>query len=763
MKIPPDSDPSTIAFLGDYPPRLCGIATFTHDLCSAVSTQAPGSECLVVAVTDRHQVYQYPDLVRFEIQERELASYRSAADFLNFNNVDLLCVQHEFGIYGGVSGEHVLALLHEVRMPVVTTMHTVLDHPDADQRRVTLELLKLSDRIVVMANKGAEILRDIYGAAQETIDVIPHGIPDQPLCGSSEYKAQFGLAGRDVLFTFGLIGPGKGIEFVIKALPSIVRRHPSVVYVVLGATHPQLLVRDGEQYRLGLQHLAEDLGVADHVIFDNRFVAIDELRQFIGAADVYLTPYLNESQITSGSLAYVYGSGRVVVSTPYWHAKELLAEGRGVLVPFRDAPAIAEAVSGLLDDRQNMKAIQEAAFDIGRSMLWPCVGDRYLDTFRQAKHDQGEPPRTAFAAWTLNSRPFSLPAQRIDHVIRMTDGVGIFQHAILNVPNFAEGYCTDDNARGLVLCCMIEEKAPSISLSVTAQLETTYLAFLANAMTSGNGRCLNFMSHSRLWLEEVGSEDSHARALWAMGTGANRCRDTGRRRLCDRLFRRGLPVVAEFSSPRAWAFALIGIDEYLCHLPQDRAAIDMQYLLKERLIVLWEQYSTPDWPWFEPVVTYENARLCQALLLGQRSNPNPRAVEIALKVLRWLVLIQTTSEGCFRPIGNDGFYPRGESPAVFDQQPVEAQAMVAACLEAHRVTGDKMWLREARRAFEWFLGRNDLGTPLFVFETGGCSDGLHADGVSENQGAESTFAFHLSLADMQASRSLTPNYADGSS
>lgn len=742
--------PGRIAFLGDYPPRLCGIATFTHDLCDAVSSQAPESECLVVAVSDRADGYEYANQVRVEIQERDIESYRQAADYLNFNNIDTLCVQHEFGIYGGRAGGHILALLNEVRMPVITTMHTLLENPDPDQRRVTLGLIKRSDRVIVMAHKGKEILQRVYGAPAEAIDVVPHGIPEVPFSDTGRVKKQFGLSDRRVLLTFGLIGPGKGIEYAIQALPGIVRRHPNVVYVVLGATHPHLIARDGERYRLRLQHMAEDLGVSKHIIFDNRFVTIDELRDFIAATDIYLTPYISESQITSGALAYVYGSGHAVVSTPYWHAKELLNDGKGVLVPFRDAAAIAEGVCGLLEEPERMNAMKTTAYAVGRTMLWPAIADQYLKIFGHANRDHRELPRTAFAAWTLNSRPIALPPQRIEHVARMTDCVGILQHATFSVPHFAEGYCTDDNARALILCCMLENGGAYSPRGVAEQLETTYLAFLANAMDTSDRRCRNFMSHGRVWLETVGSEDSHGRALWALGAGAHRCRDNGRRRLCARLFRSGLGVVAEFSSPRAWAFAMIGLDEYLYHLPSDEDAVAMRSLLTERLVSLWDRTTTEDWPWFEPVATYENARLCQSLLLGGRSIPFEHAGELGLKSLRWLVTIQTTDTGAFRPIGNAGFYEQGKEPAVFDQQPVEAQAMVAACLEAHRMTGDAMWLREARRAFDWFVGRNDLGTSLLDFETGGCADGLHAGGVSENQGAESTLAFHIALADMRA-------------
>src|SRR5688572_17471527 len=418
--------PRRVAFLGDYLPRLCGIATFTHDLCEAVARAAPGSDCLVAAVNDRVEGYDYPVRVRCELLEKDLDSYRRAADFLNFNNAEVLCVQHEFGIYGGPAGSHLLGLLKEVRMPVVTTLHTVLRDPNPIQRKVMAELVQRSDRLVVMAQKGVEILRDTYAVEDTKVDLIPHGIPDVPFRDSSFFKAQFGVEGRSVLLTFGLLGPGKGIEHAILALPEIVRAHPNVVYLVLGASHPHLVAREGERYRLSLERLAEEHGVKDHVIFYNRFVSLDDLTEFIGATDVYLTPYLNEEQITSGTLSYVFGAGKAVVSTPYWHAQELLADGRGVIVPFCSPGAIANGVCELLDDPPRMEKIRLEAHAMGREMIWPAVAQRYLETFQHARSDRKAKPRAAFAGWTLNSRPYELPPLRLDHVVRMSDGTGIF-------------------------------------------------------------------------------------------------------------------------------------------------------------------------------------------------------------------------------------------------------------------------------------------------------------------------------------------------
>ena len=749
--------PQRIAFLGDFLPRLCGIATFTHDLCEAVAGATPDADCYVGAVNDRPEGYEYPPRVRFEIQENDLDSYRRAADFLNFNNADILCVQHEFGIYGGPAGSHLLTLMKDVRMPVVTTLHTILKDPNAAQRQVVDEVARLSDRLVVMAHKGVEILTETYGVPVAKIDIIQHGIPDVPFAESSIFKTQFGVEGRNVLLTFGLIGPGKGIEHVIEALPEIVKQHPKVVYLVLGATHPHLVKHEGERYRLSLERLAEDRGVKNNVIFYNRFVSPADLKEFIGATDIYLTPYLQEAQITSGSLAYVFGAGKAVVSTPYWHAQELLADGRGVLVPFHDPQAIAHGVCGLLSDPERMKKMRSDAYALGREMIWPATAERYVESIQRARADRRAMPREAFAGWTLDSRPYALPPLRLDHVARMSDATGIFQHATFDVPNFHEGYCTDDNARASILCSLLEEIGGPLPNKNMGQYATTYLAFLTAALDYNSGRFRNFMSHGRQWLEEVGSEDSHARALWATGTGAGRTRDDGHRRLAAQLFEKGLPVVESFISPRAWSFALLGIHEYL-RQNENRSWINaMRETLTEKLVHRWHDCSSEQWPWFEDYVTYDNARICQALILNGQWQPQGEPLQIGLKSLRWLVSIQEGHAGCFRPIGSNGFYQRDGARAVFDQQPVEAQAMVSACHEAFRITRDPLWPREAKRAFEWFLGRNDLGLPLYDFTTGGCSDGLHESGVSENQGAESTLAFQLALAEMNcAEHWITP-------
>jgi glycosyltransferase involved in cell wall biosynthesis len=746
--MPSVSNIHKVAFLGDYLPRKCGIATFTTDLCRAMAAEFPETQCLVVPVNDIAEGYDYPAEVRFEIAEQDLTSYLRASDFLNITDVDVVCVEHEFGIFGGPAGSHVLALLRELQMPIVTTLHTVLREPNKEQRRVMRDLIRLSTRLVVMSERGREFLRDVYQAPAGKIDLIPHGIPDMPFADPNYFKDEFGVAGKQVLLTFGLLSPNKGIEFALRALPDIIREFPNIVYIVLGQTHPNLLRDEGEAYRLSLERLAKDLDVQKHVVFFNRFVELEELMRFIGAADIYLTPYLTESQITSGTLAYAFGAGNAVVSTPYWHAAELLTEERGKLVPFRDARAIAAAVVGLLRDESLRHSMRKNAYKLGRDMVWSRVAQLYAKSFEQARQDHNFIGRKSSPIKTLDEQPGQLPELKLDHLFRMSDSTGIFQHASFTVPNFSEGYCTDDNARALALALMLQKLGHgSPQLGAHA---ATYAAFLNHAFDQRLNRFRNFMSFDRRWLEEVGSEDCQGHALWALGLCVSQAGQSSFQALAAQLFEQALPVAAEFVSPRAWAFTLIGIDEYLRRFGGDRRASQIRESLTAKLVQRYADAATDEWHWFEDSVSYANAKLPHAMILSARCLNNKNMLELGLKTLRWLTKIQTSDAGSFRPIGSNGFFSRGKERAMFDQQPIEAQATISACIEAYQATGDTTWTIEARRVFEWFLGRNDLGLALYDPGTGGCRDGLHMDRLSQNEGAESTLAFLLSLAEMQA-------------
>ena len=749
----------TIAFVGDHLPRQCGIATFTSDLLAAIATAYPQSQCFSVSVNDIQGGYEYPEVVRFEIEEQDLPSYLRAADFLNISNVDIVCLQHEFGIFGGPAGGHILALLREVRMPVVTTLHTVLREPKADQRRVMQELVSLSTRLVVMAQRGRRMLQEIYQAPPAKIDLIPHGIPDVGFVDPTYFKAQFGVEGRVVLLTFGLLSPNKGIEYVLNALPHILAEFPDVVYIVLGATHPNERREHGEAYRLSLEILAKQNKLEKNVIFYNRFVDLETLKEFIGAADLYITPYLNEAQITSGTLAYMFGAGKAVVSTPYWYAAELLADDRGVLVPFGDAQAIAREVIGLLRDDTRRHAMRKNAYRVGREMVWSNVAQLYMRSFECARLEGGAAlSRKSLATKTLDQKPRELPELKLSHLSRMTDSTGVFQHAIFSVPNFSEGYCTDDNARAFILAVLLGELGEDPECVRT--LATTCAAFLHHAFDLKTQRFHNHMSFDRRWLDAQGSEDCQGRALWALGIGVGRSPLRSFQMMAGQLFALALPALTGFTSPRAWAFGLIGMHEYLRRLSGDSLINQTREALTSRLMARFEVTAQPDWQWFEEALSYDNATLAYALILSGRATGQHAVLERGLQALRWLTELQMSEKGHFRPIGSNGFYRRGGTRANFDQQPIEAQATVSACLEAYRATSDVWWYEQAQRAFDWFIGWNDLGLALYSPETGGCRDGLHMDRVNQNQGAESTLAFLLSLAEMRLAQNMLTSFKE---
>lgn len=748
-----------IAVIGNYVPRQCGIATFTTDLCESIAARYGENTCFAIPVTDPGNFYHYPPRVRFEIAENDISSYRRVAEFLNINNIDLVNVQHEFGIFGGPAGSHILALLKDLRMPVVATLHTVLHQPNPMQLKVIKDLDQLANRFVVMSHKGKQFLEEIYNIKPEKIAVIPHGIPDVSFIDPNFYKDRFGVEGKFVLLTFGLISRNKGLETVIKALPSILKKYQNVVYIILGATHPNVLKTEGDTYRLRLRALAEELGVASNVFFHNRFVPLEELVEFIGAADVYITPYLNEEQIVSGTLAYAAGMGKAIISTPYWYATELLADNRGILVPFNDPEAIARSVLNLLDNEADRHAIRKNAYLQGRDMIWGKVAEQYMQIFEATRDEQIRHPGVVFQLQMLDKRADELLPFSLKHIKRLTDDTGMLQHAIYTIPNLHEGYTTDDNARALLLMILLEATGYEAAEEVS-HLASRYLSFLWFAFNFKTSRFRNFLSYERRWLEEIGSEDSHGRALWALGSVLGRSENNGLRSVAGRLFELALAPVKDFTSLRAWAFALIGIHEYLRKFEGDRSVSDLRKLLAERLMNLYKTVSSPDWQWFENIVAYNNASIPHALLLCGQWIPSQEMCDVGLKTLKWLADIQTSRRGFFSPVGSEGFYRRNGRRAHFDQQPIEAYAMVAAALEAFRMTNDSYWQKEARRAFNWFFGRNDLELPLYDPATEGCCDGLHKDRVNQNQGAESTLSFFLSLAEMRLSQNIVDsNYA----
>ena len=748
--------PTRIAVVGNYLPRECGIATFTTDLCNALAAEYGEGRLFAIPVNDPDSSYDYPEQVRLELEQEDIASYERAADFLNFNSNDLVCLQHEYGIYGGAAGRYILALLRRLKMPLVTTLHTVLREPDANQRIVLEEIAQLSDRMIVMSELAAQLLREVYAVPGGKIDVIPHGVPDMNFMDPNYFKDKFGTEGKSVLLTFGLLSPNKGIENVIRALPAILARHPNVVYIVSGVTHPHIRRREGERYREGLQALAEQLGVSSHLILNNRFVSAEELVEHVGAADIYITPYRQEAQVVSGTLAIALGAGKAIVSTPYWHAKELLAEKRGVIVPFESSEAISEAVLALLENDAERHAMRKRAYLHSRGTTWPKTARAYMATFQRARFERSLQPRPAQpddGAVDLIDPLEHLPVLNTAHLSTMTDDTGMLQHAIFSVPNTREGYTTDDNARALIVSTLLDKSVGHEHSEDHVNLSRRYLAFLWLAFHSDTGRFRNFLGYDRKWLEDVGSEDSHGRALWALGSVLGHSHNAGLRGAAGRLFEAAVPAVLTFSSPRAWAFSVLGMQAYLDWFPGDRAIQGIRNTLANRLLDIYERSHSETWHWFEKSLSYSNARLPQALILaGGRSN-NERMIAAGIESLEWLVAAQHCGDKeIFVPIGSSGCFTEGAEKARFDQQPVEACATISACLEAYRLTDEERWSEEAQCVFRWFLGKNDLQVPLYDATTGGCKDGLHPDRVNENQGAESTLSFLMALLEMQAAK-----------
>ncbi len=754
--------PSRVAIIGNYLPRQCGIATFTTDLCDAVSAEYGTERFFALPVNDPESSYDYPERVRFELTEEELASYHRAAEFLNFTKVDLVCVQHEYGIFGGPSGSHILDLLRNLSMPIVTTLHTVLREPNPDQHRVMVELAELSDRLIVMSQHSSQFLQEIFRVPAAKIDVIPHGVPNLAFVDPNFFKDRFGVGGKSVLLTFGLLSPNKGVETVLQALPRILSHNSNVTYIIAGATHPHIRRREGDKYRESLQLIAKDLGVEKNVIFHNRFVSPEEMMEFIGSADIYITPYKNEAQVVSGTLAYALGAGKAVISTPYWHALELLDQGRGILVPFNDQNAIAEQTIRLLENEAERHAMRKRGYLHSRNMVWKSVAQDYMRSFQRARAERMWNPRLVSPNTASVNQVLSLPPMNLNHLSRMTDDMGMLQHAVFAVPNHHEGYTTDDNARALVVAILAEQLGTE-GRAEAKELASRYLGFLWLAFNSANGRFRNFLSYDRQWQESQGSEDSHGRALWALGSAVNQIVDEGLRGLAGRLLELALPAAMNFSSPRAWAFTLFGIQAYLDRFPGDRSAQRQRGILADKLLNIYQVTHTPDWNWFEDSLAYSNARLPQALLLAGSRTSNKQWFAAGLESLEWLATQQQcTVSGHFVPIGSQGFYPKAGEKARFDQQPVEAGATVSACLEAYRATGDEHWRTEAWAAFNWFLGDNDLKTALYDVLTGGCRDGLHPERANENQGAESTLSFLMALLEMKQLRDVSPPVSAGS-
>jgi len=729
---------SHIALIGNFLPRQCGIATYTTDTWKALTDRFSGLQVDVYAMNDRPQGYDYPPQVTGTIAQDDRAAYLAAARAIEASGAQAVWVQHEYGIYGGAAGEHILALLDRVSVPVIVTLHTILETPDDDQRRVMEGLLQRAARVVVMADIGREILTRVYGADPRSIMMIPHGVPERELVNPDIMKGRFDWEGRKVLLTFGLLAPNKGIESVIAAMPAVVAANPDALYVVLGATHPNLVAHEGEAYRERLKALAVELGVGQHVRFIDGFVEHEELLDYLQAADLYVTPYTNPAQITSGTLSYAIGVGKAVVSTPYVHASEILADGHGVLVDFGDVAGFAREIARLLHDDADRAELMRRAYARGRTMIWPRLAETAMagiDAMVAAR-----PKRLRGATPVAPLKP------SIAAVERMSDATGMFQHAILSVPDFRHGYCIDDNVRALMLMTAIDD----LDEALRDKWMTTYAAFVQYAWNPEKRRYRNFMNFDRTWCEEMGSEDSNGRTIWALGVTAKRATMARHRDWAVRLFDETASLAFELSSPRAQAFAMLGAAAMLSARPGHQLARNILERFSADLAGLLEEARRPEWEWFEIVLAYDNARLPEAMIRAGMALERQDLLVIGLTTLNWIVEQQTGPEGRFRAVGTESFGRAYEDPLPFDQQPLEAQATIDACAAAYKATGDARWIDEAQRAYRWYLGQNDLDLPLATAADGGCFDGLMPSGLNRNQGAESILALQLASCAISA-------------
>ncbi|ARU40591.1 hypothetical protein CCB80_05325 [Armatimonadetes bacterium Uphvl-Ar1] len=734
-----------VAVIGTFPPTKCGIATFTSDIASAIRSTGQEAEVDIYALSTQSES-NYPESVRCIIQKNCQADYLEAASLINSQDYGTVLIQHEYGIFGGIAGSFLLDLIWNITTPVVTTLHTVLDDPSLTQKLVLEAILDRSQRIIVMSERAIDILETVHGIDRSKIDLIPHGTPSLPPHSGADYRLNTPPEAPLVL-TFGLLSPDKGIEYVIEAFPAILEVFPGAKYAIVGATHPDILNNHGEEYRQSLISQSVKLGIQDNIIFIDEFVPLDSIVGYLKAADIYVTPYLKANQITSGTLAYAVGAGKAIVSTPYWYAEELLDEGRGVLVPFRDALSIAEAIVKIQSNPSDKLRMEQRAADFGKTMSWPSIGRQY----RESLHLAVDLFQDSLLTQSENARPIDihqLPELNLFHLEEMTDDCGMIQHAHHSTPLRAEGYCVDDNARALILTAILE--AESELPEKLNHLQSRYLAFILHAFNSDGNRFRNFMSYDRNWLEQEGSEDSHARTVWALGTLFHHGRCLARREVAQTLFKDALPAFDSFSSPRAWAYGILGGEKYLRTYPHDLNVRQFVSRMSTRLLNLYKVTKTSDWHWFEDSLSYANARLSQAMIVSGHINMDEELLNAGIESLDWLRLIQTDKSGNFSPVGTSSYALHSKELQLFDQQPIEAAASVSAYLYAWEVTENSVWLSEAHRAFRWFLGGNILETPLYQPANGGCRDGLHPNRANENQGAESTLSFLTALTEMRS-------------
>ncbi len=725
-----------VAFISSFLPRKCGIATFTNDLINSAKAYAGGEfSPLVVAMSNSQ--YDYREPVEFEIRPNVKNDYVSAAEYLNFSNIHAVSVQHEFGLFGGAAGNYLSLFLDNVNAPVITTLHTIINEPKPEYYKSMIQLCNSSDRLVVMNGRGIKMLHEIYNVPVEKIELIPHGLPDLPFVDSSYYKHKFEFDGRKTILSFGLIGRGKGIEVMLQAMPEIIKAEPRALYVILGITHPELVKFEGESYRFSLQRMVKDLGIGDNVIFYNRFVSDSELHDFLCATDLYVTPYLHREQLTSGTLAFAVGSGKAVVSTPYWAAEELLAEGRGKLVSFGDSKSLAKAVTEVLRDESLFHSMRRKAYDYGRTRTWPKLGEPYWKLFSKARSFISLSPA---AVQTIQSTTLlELPEPPLDHIKRLTDDTGIIQHAKFTIPERVNGYCTDDNARALVVMAKYYKQ---YSEPEALRLFEIYLSFTCHAIKP-DGTAHNFMDYNRNWHQSEPLNDALGRSLWAFGSVIASPPAPLYLSIIKKFFDDAAKHIPSLSA-RGMSYSILGLADYLQQFPGANETKRLLTIAADSLVERYKKHSATGWDWFDKAVTYDNAILPAALFVASLTLGEKKYLKIAEKTCAF-ILENTYNGRHFSFVGSNGWYPKGKTKAKFDQQPIEVASTVIMLRNAYEATMNPEYLKLQRKAFDWFLGENDLQVPVYDFQTKGCCDGLTSGGVNINQGAESMVSFLLSL------------------
>lgn len=740
-----------IAYLSTYPPRECGIATFNHNLYQAIALDASqaSSESYMVAINDQDskETYDYPPEVRYVIRQNQQEDYEQAAAFINNSGAQACVLQHEYGIYGGEAGHYLLNLVHSLTIPLVSILHTILKEPSYMQLSVIREIARESAKVVVMSRRAVGFLKSIYSIKAEKIQLIEHGVPELGQAIWQEASADLLFDGKRSLLTFGLISRNKGLETVIKALPAILAQHPDIHYYIIGKTHPGVMRKSGEEYRIYLEDLARQLGVSDQVRFINAFLTEEELFQYLSSCTLYVTPYLDEAQITSGTLSYAVGAGAAVLSTPYWHAQELLSQGRGELFGFRDSQELAAKAIRLLGHEDQRRKLKEKAFQYGLLLRWPCIGRKYLEVL----HEAIEHPSLQYRDLLLE--PFEAPRFNLAHVQRLTDDTGIVQHARFGIPNLKEGYCLDDNARALLMAAMACHLHKS---TVALGLVPTYLSYI-QYLQRADGKFRNFLSFSREYLDEEGSEDSFGRTIWALGYLIHFAPNNSYREFAQEILFHTIPHFSSLTHLRGVANTLIGVGHYLHLHPQDETMLAQSQALSGVLCQAYAQHRTNNWHWFEDKLTYDNALLPLALLSYYDISGDALSHSIALESMAFLEA-KTMDKGYLNPVGNDKWLEKNGEMGLYDQQAIETMAMVLLYDKAYDISNDGTYLEKMDTCYQWFLGHNSLRIPLYDEETGGCCDGLHESGVNRNQGAESTLAYliaHLSI-EKQMVKTFTP-------